>query len=228
VCSSDLILVPVTAGALSASGAQFADIVTEFSVSKATDTKTFDFGEINRVVDSLNAQIDNFAEMLIRRSGLVSAVEREFLVEARYPAQVWELEVELPQNPLLGERDLRALEARFHEVHERTFAVNEPGQYVECQQWRGRLTAKLRTPKPQTIRNGTNGTRQSERQTYFGYEGETRTRCIIGASQSPGMTVNGPAILEEPTMTVVIPPGARAEVTPYGNFLISTGITHDR
>src|SRR6185295_1670002 len=41
------ILVPVPAGALSASGAPFADIVTEFRVRKATDTQTFDFDAIN-------------------------------------------------------------------------------------------------------------------------------------------------------------------------------------
>jgi N-methylhydantoinase A len=220
------ILVPGTAGAFSASGAQFADIVSEFSMSKVTDTKTFDFEGINGVLAGLDRQIDSFAETLTSRSGLVAAIERQFFVEARYPAQVWELEVELPHDRFRDETDVRMVEERFHETHDRTFAVKESGQHLECQQWRGRVTAKLRTPEPQAVRNGSSAPRESQRRAFFGSRAYTETRCIIGATRCPGFAVSGPAILEEPTMTVVVPPGAEAKVTPFGNFLVTSGATN--
>ena len=53
---------------------------------------------------------------------------KEYFVEARYPYQVWELEVPLPSGRFDGEADVGALVEAFHATHERVFAVNEPGQ----------------------------------------------------------------------------------------------------
>ena len=44
-----------------------------------------------------------------------------------------------------------------------------------------------------------------------------------GELLTPGTSVAGPAIIREPTTTVVVYPGSRATVTPLGNYLLEIG-----
>ena len=46
------------------------------------------------------------------------------------------------------------------------------------------------------------------------------TPVFHGASLSYGDTVHGPAVIEEPTTTIVIQPGYRARITRYNNYCI--------
>jgi len=61
------------------------------------------------------------------------------------------------------------------------------------------------------------------RQVYFGGWRDTpihRREALL-----PGMTVTGPAIVEQPDTTTVIEPGMRARVDAYGNLLVE--VSHD-
>src|SRR5579871_479799 len=148
------VLVPRTAGALSAAGALLADIVAEFNVSRALTTATFDFAAAHDVIASLNEQMTRFLERLKLDNREIKSIQRDVFVEARYPYQVWEIEVEVPDARLETDDDVRRLLQRFHEVHERTFAVNQPDQQIECQHWRGRLTVELSKPSSPAVSEG--------------------------------------------------------------------------
>ena len=138
------VLVPRTAGALSACGGQYSDIVSEFTQSRFAYTGDFPFEAVNRVLAEITASMDRL-EAELRERGL-TRFKREYFVEARYPYQVWELDVALPKGRFEGQADLDATIEAFHREHERVFAVKEPGQQVECVYWRGRLTALLDGP----------------------------------------------------------------------------------
>ncbi len=129
------VLVPRTAAALSACGGLLSDVVAEFSVSRRADTDRFEAAAVNDGLAELERQMDEFLDRL---QAPADARGKEFFVEARYPYQVWELEVPLPNSRFEGEEDVRALEEAFHVVHERVFAVKEPGQRLECLYWKGR------------------------------------------------------------------------------------------
>ena len=45
----------------------------------------------------------------------------------------------------------------------------------------------------------------------------------LGDDLHPGMVVAGPAIIEEPTTTIVVYPGSSATVTAGRNYLLETG-----
>ena len=142
------VLVPRTAAALSACGGQFSDVVTEFSLSRRVDTNAFDHEAVNAGLAGLDVQMEEFFERL----GTPSAARRkEFFVEARYPYQVWELEVPLAAPQYADGADVAAMVDAFHDVHDRVFAVKEPGQYVECLYWKGRATATLTKPGVQEL-----------------------------------------------------------------------------
>ena len=41
-----------------------------------------------------------------------------------------------------------------------------------------------------------------------------------GQTLYPGAEIEGPAVIEEPTTTLVVYPGSRARVTPLGTYLL--------
>jgi len=217
------VLVPRTAGALSACGGLFSDIVAEFSVSRRADTNRFDYEAVNRALAQLQHQIDDLFSRLHTPPELR---EQEFFVEARYPYQVWELEVPLASGRFTGPADVERMIEDFHRVHERVFAVSEPGQYIECIYWKGRATARL--PKPALARIDGQAAAErsapvSHRSAWFGEDGPLETPQFRAGDFAPGHDIPGPALIQEPTTTVVVYPGWTATVTPTGDYLLTAG-----
>ena len=122
------VLVPRTAAALSACGAMYSDIVTEFSATKYVETRAFPVEEVNDVLSRLEQEADAFIADLDDLQP--TTVRKEFAVDARYRSQVWELPIELPFSRFDSETGAAELEEAFHAEHERVFAVREVGQYL--------------------------------------------------------------------------------------------------
>ncbi|MEX2482729.1 MAG: hydantoinase/oxoprolinase family protein, partial [Gammaproteobacteria bacterium] len=135
------VLVPRTAGALSASGMQFSDIITEAGASKLTATDNFDFDGVNAALGEIDAKLEEFAARLRERG--FTDVSKRYFVEARYRFQVWELEIEVGRERFDSPADVDGLVEAFHAMHDRVFAITDPGQAVECLNWRGRLIAHV-------------------------------------------------------------------------------------
>ena len=216
------VLVPRTAGTLSACGGLFSDIVSEFSISQRADTNRFDYGAVNTGLAHLAEQIDEFFTRLQTPAQLRST---EFFVEARYPYQVWELEVPLAAGRFESGADVETMVQAFHQVHERVFAVSEPGQHIECIYWKGRATAHL--AKPALAAASLNGASPPQpaavRDAWFGAQGSMPTGCFKAESLSAGHSLTGPAVIEEPTTTVVVYPGWTATVTDTGDYALTRG-----
>ncbi len=212
------VLVPRTAGALSASGGLFSDIVTEFSVSARTDTQNFDYTGINAALVALDKQMDSF---FARLGTPPDEQQREFIVEARYPYQVWELDVPLPRARFDDAADVEAMVAGFHLAHERVFAVSEPGQHVECIYWKARATARLSKPERGTAAaKAAPATPLVTRDAWFGGDTPQATPRYDGSALGAGNVLAGPCVIQEPTTTIVIFPGWTAHVLPSGDYMM--------
>lgn len=214
------VLVPRTAGALSASGMQFSDIITEAGASRLTHSEDFDFDGVNQALATIDANLDTFSERLRQRGFL--DIEKRYFVEARYRFQVWELEIPVVKNKFAGPSDVAALVAEFHRVHERVFAIQDLGQAVECLNWRGRLIAKVNQPslEPAHTPTDTVVTAQRRRQTYFA-GGLLDTAVFLGNQLNVGAVIEGPAIIEEPTSTLVVYPGSNVHVSAGGRYILT-------
>jgi N-methylhydantoinase A len=212
------ILIPRTAGALSAVGGQYSDIVYEASASIYTDTSSFDFDACEQAFDSIDRQLDEFAATL---GGEVRDVGRERFVEARYAHQVWTLELPLGDRAVRTAADVELLVSQFHALHERIFAVKDPDQRVEVLQCRGRLVARLFTP-PVAVGAGpaADGAEQRTRRAFFPEHGELEVPVLDGGSLETGSRLVGPLLITEPTTTVVVPPGAALETTGLGSYVL--------
>jgi N-methylhydantoinase A len=214
------VLLPSTAGALSACGAMYADIISEFSVSRYAETRQLDFAAVNEALATVEARAREFLRGLDDIDPVATRIE--FLVAARYRQQVWELDIPLAGSRLETEADARALEETFHETHRRVFAVAEPGQYLECLVWKARATAVTAKPSVSVRDVGADGRGELVRSgpAFFRDLGIVETPLYVGGQLAPGDRVAGPAIIREPTTTVVVYPGSSVTVTPLGNYLI--------
>ena len=214
------VLIPRTAGALSACGAHFSDVVREFSASRFASSRDFDYAGVAASLEELKSQLDAFARLLAAR-GLTQST-RQFAVEARYAGQIWELEVPLRGETLATPAELAGLMDDFHTEHERVFAVRDPDNPIECIHWRARLTALLPRGAHATD-DRARATVLAPRGTRRSWFGDLRASAVdaaiyYGEDLIAGDTITGPAIIEEPTTTLVIYPGAAAEVTHHGHY----------
>ncbi|MGV1049942.1 MAG: hydantoinase/oxoprolinase family protein, partial [Solirubrobacterales bacterium] len=211
------VLMPRTAGALSAFGAQQADIVTETGRSLLTDSERFDFDAVNATLEEIDAALGAVAASLGGRGLAVAPIEH--FVEARYAHQVWELEIPLGGPRFGGEAALAALVEDFHATHERIFAVTDPGQRIEAVHWKGRLTAQPRKPglsaKVPPAEGG-----GATRRAHFPGSGEVEVPVLAGGALAPGERRQGPLVVAEPTTTIVVPPEATLRVTELGDYLL--------
>ena len=214
----DKVLVPQTAAALSATGGLLGDVVAEFTVSRRADTNAFDRDVVNEGLADLDRQIEAFfAQMDVP----ADARMQDYVVEARYPYQVWELDVALPSKRFESQADVDALVAAFHETHERVFAVKELGQSVECLYWKGRARVHLPKPTLAAATGEAQGAPSAQpRPMWWGGDDPQQTPVFLGAALSAGERIAGPAVVELPTTTVVVYPGWTATVTERGDYLL--------
>jgi N-methylhydantoinase A len=214
------VLVPRTGGVLSAMGGLISEIVVEFSQNGAADTSRFDFDAVNRTLGELEGRAQALSSRLRGRG--ISEARFEYLVEARYAGQVWELEVPLATSRFEGEDQVNALSAAFDEIHERTFTVVDPGAPVECETWKLRFHAPVAGASPDgdfvsPLANGGS----SVRDMYF--NGAWRETPVVSAL--PGDVIReGPLVVAAPTTTLVIPPGARIRSTAARNYYVEVEV----
>jgi len=214
------VLVPRAAGALSAVGAQHSDVIGEASVSEYVRSDSVDVDALDARLSHLDAQLDAIEAGMGGRG--LSGFRRSFSVEARYLNQIWELEIPLEHRQVDAPGIDRLVQA-FHDAHERVFAVRDPGAAVELLLWRGRLTGELERPGLTMRReSGVNGHHET-RMVFFVGEGFISAAIVHGPSVELGMAIEGPAVIEEPTTTVVLYPDSRATVTQQGNYMIEVG-----
>lgn len=217
-CSTTIL--PKTASAMSACGMQYSDIVFEQTRSRVTMSGSFDLDGVNGALSEIDAALDQFRRKIHGAAG--ATVRKEFLVEARYKSQVWELDTPLPVKRFHTGKDVAALVEAFHTVHDRVYAVRDEQSEVECVNWRGRISIRLaeppkpvqrkmkrRTPKPWTRRDA-----------YFGPDDVRQTPVFRGGELEPGALIAGPAIIEEPTTTIVVYPQMSATVSPSGHYIL--------
>ena len=66
----------------------------------------------------------------------------------------------------------------------------------------------------------TNGEARHLRSAYFPATGELPIEVHMGAALAAGAVVHGPAVIEEPTTTIVVYPDSAVRVTELGNYLV--------
>jgi len=213
----DAVLVPSFAGVMSAWGGHQSDIVTEIRRTNIMRTDAIDEVALNSFLAGLEA------ELLQKRDALevdATSVKLEFFAEARYPNQLWELPVQLPSATFSVENDLGNLLEGFHQVHERHYTVREEGSQLEILTWVARMTVSYGAENAVEVTAAAEEGAARQGFAYFDGIGNAPVQRTSSASLSEGDRVQGPAFIDEPTTTLVVPPEWRAEVLVGRHYLL--------
>ncbi len=218
------IVLPKLASALSATGMHFADIVKEEAKAFITSTHRFDSGGVNRTLEELDRRLDEFLDRTGLRDRLSSI---DYFAEARYQAQVWDVDTPLPFARFTSDDDVALFVEEFHQAHERIFAIRDAGSAVEVINWKARLTVEITSGRGDHVAGGRQVTsKPGQRPCYFGGTEPVPTAIYRPEHFDVGTTVQGPAIIEEPTTTLVIFPGMSAQISPSRNYILHTDGAH--
>jgi N-methylhydantoinase A len=212
------VIVPRLAGGLSALGGLFSDIMSVFSRGVFISTARFDFAAANEVLASLRADMDRFFSEV----ALDGTRSRKIICEARYAQEMWEIEVPLgDRESFSDDQDIEVLQRDFDAIHLDLFATEQPGAPVEIVTWRGE--ARVARAKP-ALAEDTSSEVSSKEHTLQARSTSHRlawfdgaavnTAIYTGADIPAGCSLSGPAIVTEPTTTLVIPPGVSVLARP--------------
>jgi N-methylhydantoinase A len=206
--------IPRTGAALSATGGLLSPVFVEHAMSVQTTTSSFAFDAVNSAL----AQMVAYCWAGIAGTELHPSETRlELIAEARYPGQVWELELPLRGSEFSSAEDVAALEEDFHAVHEDVFAVRDAGSPIEIIG----LRARIQVPAPAAARLETVESFdidvRSSRSIYLP-SGAWQEVPVVGSAHIG--RVAGPAILELPGTSIVLDSGAVASRGGSGLILV--------
>jgi N-methylhydantoinase A len=175
-------------------------------------------------VDLLNdtyAALERKLVALYQEEGLKEGVVVERTADFRYYGQEHTISVPVLTGTLT-ERDVQELSTTFHQFHEREygFCLDSPVELVNL-----RVSGTVRVPKPTpqylaATQRDLAAARPSERMVYWSKEGRVATVVLRRDQLPPQARLTGPAIIEEPTTTVLIPGAFAAGVDDLGNLIL--------
>jgi len=175
-------------------------------------------------VQKINQNYEQLEERMIsifkEELGVGEVVVHRY-ADMRYYGQEHTVKVPIP-NMKIGEEEVRLIANRFHEYHEREYAFRLDGP-IEIVNFHvvGEYKIKKFELKeiPQTA-DSPDDSLIGERRVYL--NGDDLTLSVYDKQRlSPGFSFDGPAIIEDPTSTILALKAQRVSVDKYGNVIIS-------
>jgi N-methylhydantoinase A len=182
----------------------------------------FDPARMNAIYEEMEAS----AREQLRGEGFDDAdIELTRLAEMKFSLQIHQVEVPVPGGTLT-EQDAAEQNDRFIDRYEQIYGKGSAfsGAGTSIGLFKVLARGKVRTPVPPPIER-TEMSPAGRRDVYWrDYGAFAPTDIYDGASLAPQVTVDGPAILEFPDTTVVVPPGASARLDDLGSVLVDVGV----
>jgi N-methylhydantoinase A len=213
------VLISRSSSIFCALGSIIADLRHDLVKSVVSKTSQLNAGVLNGVYLDMQSEGDKYLD----REGIVAA-DRYYRksIDMRYKGQFHEVELPISEAEL-SEEGIDHIVADFHKKHEELYAYRD---VVETEMINLRLAAngKVVTPARKVMKEKSadaGGSVKEKRDVFFEEKyGFVPTKIYDGDSMVAGNIVDGPAIIEQRTTTVVVPPDARLEVTEYGDYLM--------
>ena len=204
------IIVPNSAGALSAIGVLTADVVKDQSRTTMLEVAP----GAQKKLDQTFKEMERTAATALRREGFPTPRQRhERSLALRYKGQSFELEIK---------RTSGNIAAEFHRAHQERYGYAQPANIVEIVSARLRSSGRVEKlserranalRKPDIVKAG-------KSVTAF-LDGKKRQVAVYRRADLPaGVQLQTPCIVTEYSSTTLIPEGVKARVDNYGNLII--------
>lgn len=215
------LVIPFVGACLSAAGALLSDIKSYFRRTRFCVTTQFPYEAINACLEDLLGKCRTFASLA---GGDVAQSRIELYAEARYPNQVWEIDVPFDVTTFRSVADVQDFCERFHAAHREMFGYNEPGSEVEIVTWCASVSVHAAGAARSELRlKDTAAERKSgRRQAWFeGHDQPIETTIYDYLALPPDTVIVGPAIIETPFTTVVVDPASSLRLDRQVGLLIN-------
>lgn len=212
------VVIPVNPAVFSAWGMLMTDLRRDYLRTRLTLLNNGAATAIGRLFNELEIDAkSDFESEEVEADRLV--LRRQ--ADMRYVGQDHVVKVDFPAGDV-GAATIGDAIDRFHMAHEKeyTFRMDNAVELVNFH-----LVALGRVQKPELGRISATGgsldnARRGWREVDFDLDGMHKTAIYERALLEPGMTLDGPTIVEEPATTIVIPPNSRGEIDDYGDIII--------
>jgi N-methylhydantoinase A len=211
------VIVPVNSAVFSAWGMLLTDLRRDYVHTFLT---SLDAAKTVTIVDQFRAMEAEASTHLEREGFKVDATSLRFehLLDLRYQGQEHTVKIAAPVSAAGIEAD--AVASAFHAAYEKlyTYRLPNPIQVVNFH-----LVARALVPKPSLPTAAVTGRRLQDtvigtRRVDFDVAGSLDAVIYNGALMEPGMQLEGPAVIQEPAVTLVVPAGERVTIDQYGNY----------
>ena len=214
-----LILIPRESSVFCAAGMLISDLKHDYVRTYATDIDRVDTGQVT----ALFAEMTETARQTLASEAVSDErIEVKYSADLRYIGQFNEVEVPLPKGGELTEESVKDLCAAFHSKHDSLYGYSMPDAEVELINLR--ITARGKTEKPAQEKHDRDGARSDHallgsRDAWFD-DGFADTPVYDGLKLVNGNRVNGPAVVVQPTTTIIVPPDFALLCDEYNNYLM--------
>jgi N-methylhydantoinase A/oxoprolinase/acetone carboxylase beta subunit len=219
-----VVVFPRNAGVLSATGLLTAPLAFEFSRSYPVDLGALDVSMANRLLSELEER----ARGLLAASGLAATVNIQRTVDMCYSGQRYEVATPLPEPPLTAD-SVAELKTAFDTTYEETYGRRLTLLPASCLTWRVLASGPApvrwwRTLPAMSGRSAkTSSTRQRRsavRTAFLPGHGQVECQIHLREDITPGSTITGPALVEDGSSTIVLPPNAKGTIDSWGNLIV--------
>jgi len=219
-CGIPTVIVPQEPGTLCARGMLLTDISFDFVRSEIAEVTA----ESWRHVCKLFAEMEAEAGAWLERERVPRA-EQSFRchIDARYQGQNFEVMVAMPRICADGMADFLR---EYAAAHQREYGYDVPGRAVEIVNCRLQAVgAVAKAPLREIAAAGSvKDAVTVQRKIYFGVEHGWLDTPVHARGKLPaGAKLEGPALIEEMSSTVLLAPGQSASVDRIGNIVITVG-----
>ena len=215
------VIVPYGAGVGSAIGLLRAVPKIEVSVTRVMEVAPANVGAMRAIYDDLERR----AAADVERLGVAGEPVWSRSGYLRYRGQGYEIRAEFPSTDI-GDDFAGVVAESFHAAYARSYGYRDDAAVIEAVDWH--LTATLPAGAA-GLDLGWRAPEQcaaapTERLAWFPEtDGFAAAAVHDRRGLGVGTEIAGPAILEEPESTVVVPPGMTATVNPQGHVVIAVG-----
>ncbi len=210
----DEVIFPVSAGVASAAGLLVSPTASHHVRTFVRAFAELDEKELESVFKTLEKEgLDSLRRLKLKRY----TVERR--LEMRYVGQGHEVEVRVPERRVRWLENIRcAFEAEYVRLFGR-LPGKLPLEVINC---RLSVSSFAQNIDLCPLLKGKKGRARKGRRRAFFADAKAQAWCEVYDREllAPGEVIKGPAIIEEPECTIVVPPALQCKVDPYGNIIM--------
>ncbi len=216
------VIIPPNPGVFSAMGLVCTDLKRDYVRSLYTLMAEDGVDDqMRQVRDEITAE----ARDMLARSGIPEENwEFRYSIDMRYGHQAYELTVPIEDSEIQGGA-LDAMAERFHAQHFTTYDYNAPDEPIQLVNLRVSAIGKFGADFIASRNSSSNGrggiSPRSQREVYFKESGRTSCPVYDRGDLYSGAEIQGPAIIQESSSTVIVYPNQRANATEFGTIEIT-------